>query len=137
MPTSRSCTCLPRGAGRTPQRPSGPTAATCRRRSTGTPAGSSSSVRWTTSARALPAGPDGFQTTHATAERVAELLHDGAKDVVVCSTGLIGPLFSRDRLLGGVDAAFAALDADGGTAAATAIMTTDTVTKQAVVAADG
>ncbi len=82
-------------------------------------------------------GPEGFQTTHATAERVAELLRDGAKDVVVCSTGLIGPLFSRERLLGGVDAAFAGLSGDGGLAAATAIMTTDTVTKQAVVTADG
>ena len=82
-------------------------------------------------------GPEGFQTTHATAERVAELLADGAKDVVVCSTGLIGPLFSRDRLLTGVDAAFAALSGDGGATAATAIMTTDTVSKQSVVVADG
>jgi glutamate N-acetyltransferase/amino-acid N-acetyltransferase len=82
-------------------------------------------------------GPEGFQTTHATAERVAELLDDGAKDVVVCSTGLIGPLFSRERLLRGVDAAFSALSADGGAAAATAIMTTDTVTKQALVRGDG
>ncbi len=82
-------------------------------------------------------GPEGFQTTHATAERVAELLHDGAKDVVVCSTGLIGPLFSRERVLAGVDAAHQALSADGGAAAATAIMTTDSVSKQAVVQADG
>lgn len=82
-------------------------------------------------------GPEGFQTTHATAERVAELLGDGAKDVVVCSTGLIGPLFSRERLLAGVDDAFAQLSGDGGAAAATAIMTTDTVAKQAVVTGDG
>ena len=82
-------------------------------------------------------GPAGFQTTHATAERVAALLDDGAKDVVVCSTGLIGPLFSRDRLLAGVDLAFAALSEDGGAAAAEAIMTTDSVSKQAVVHGDG
>jgi glutamate N-acetyltransferase/amino-acid N-acetyltransferase len=82
-------------------------------------------------------GSEGFQTTHATAERVAELLADGAKDVVVCSTGLIGPLFSRDRLLAGVDLAFAALAEDGGAAAAEAIMTTDTVSKQALVHVDG
>ena len=81
-------------------------------------------------------GPEGFQTTHATAELVADLLGDGAKDVVVCSTGLIGPLFSRDRLLTGVNAAFEALGDHGG-AAATAIMTTDTVSKQAVVSGDG
>ena len=82
-------------------------------------------------------GAAGFQTTHASAEAVARLLEDGAYDVVVCSTGLIGPLFNRERLLAGVDAAHAALSADGGPAAATAIMTTDSVRKQAVVARDG
>jgi glutamate N-acetyltransferase / amino-acid N-acetyltransferase len=78
-------------------------------------------------------GAEGFQTTHATAERVAEHLAIGAGDVVVCSTGLIGMLNLRDAVLSGVDAAAAALTADGGQAAAEAIMTTDTVSKQAVV----
>jgi len=82
-------------------------------------------------------GPDGFAVTHRTAERVAELLQDGAGDVVVCSTGLIGPLFSGERLLAGVDLAAAALSAGGGPAAAEAIMTTDTVSKQATAAGDG
>src|SRR5690606_23905978 len=35
-------------------------------------------------------GAEGFQTTHAVAERTAERLGVGAIDVVVCSTGLIG-----------------------------------------------
>lgn len=82
-------------------------------------------------------GPEGFQTTHATAELVAELVGDGANNVVVCSTGLIGPLFSRETLLAGVRVAFAALSADGGSAAAEAIMTTDTVSKQATAVGDG
>jgi len=82
-------------------------------------------------------GPEGFQTTHATAELVGELTGAGAGDVVVCSTGLIGVLFSRERLLAGVRAAHAQLDAEGGPVAATAIMTTDTVAKQAVVAGEG
>jgi glutamate N-acetyltransferase/amino-acid N-acetyltransferase len=82
-------------------------------------------------------GAAGFQITHATAERVAELLADGASDVVVCSTGLIGPLFSGERLLDGVDRAAKELRADGGADAATAIMTTDSVAKQAVAAGDG
>ena len=82
-------------------------------------------------------GAEGFQLTHATAERVAEHLGIGAIDVVVCSTGLIGLLNDRDALLGGVDAAAAALSADGGQAAAEAIMTTDTVSKQVVVEGDG
>jgi glutamate N-acetyltransferase/amino-acid N-acetyltransferase len=82
-------------------------------------------------------GAAGFQITHATAERVAELLADGASDVVVCSTGLIGPLFSGERLLDGVDRAAKELRADGGADAATAIMTTDSVAKQAVATGDG
>jgi len=78
-------------------------------------------------------GSAGFQTTHATAEAVGRLLEDAAGDVIVCSTGLIGPLFSWERLLAGVEAAFADLAGDGGPAAATAIMTTDSVSKQAHV----
>ena len=79
-------------------------------------------------------GPEGFQTTHAVAERVAERLGIGAIDVVVCSTGLIGLTNDRDALLAGVDAAYDGLSADGGQDAAEAIMTTDSVSKQAVVA---
>ena len=81
-------------------------------------------------------GAEGFQTTHQTAERVAGRLGIGAGDVVVCSTGLIGMLNLREHLLAGVDAAAAALAADGGPAAAEAIMTTDTVSKQVVVTGD-
>jgi glutamate N-acetyltransferase/amino-acid N-acetyltransferase len=82
-------------------------------------------------------GAEGFQTTHATAERVADHLGIGAIDVVVCSTGLIGMLNDRDDLLAGVDAAAAALSAEGGTDAAEAIMTTDSVSKQVVVEGAG
>jgi glutamate N-acetyltransferase/amino-acid N-acetyltransferase len=81
-------------------------------------------------------GPEGFQTTHAVAERVAAHLGAGAIDVVVCSTGLIGLANDRQQVLAGVDAAYAGLGAagDGGGAdAAAAIMTTDTVAKQVVV----
>ncbi|HCB06943.1 MAG TPA: bifunctional ornithine acetyltransferase/N-acetylglutamate synthase [Nocardioides bacterium] len=82
-------------------------------------------------------GPEGFQTTHAVAEQVAGHLGIGAIDVVVCSTGLIGLKNDRSALLGGVDAAYAGLAADGGQAAAEAIMTTDSVSKQAVVEGSG
>jgi len=81
-------------------------------------------------------GAEGFQTTHQTAERVAEHLGIGAGDVVVCSTGLIGLMNIREHLLAGADAAARALSADGGQAAAEAIMTTDTVSKQVVVTSD-
>ncbi len=82
-------------------------------------------------------GPAGFQTTHATAERVAAGLGIGALDVVVCSTGLIGLTNDRQVLIAGVDRALAALDAGSGPDAATAIMTTDSVSKQVVVEAGG
>jgi glutamate N-acetyltransferase/amino-acid N-acetyltransferase len=82
-------------------------------------------------------GAEGFQNTHKTAERVAELLDLNAGEVAVCSTGLIGVQLPMDKLIPGVDAAAAALTADGGEAAAIAIKTTDTVHKVAVSGGDG
>ena len=76
-------------------------------------------------------GPEGFQTTHATAEELAGLLEVGAAEVQVCSTGLIGEPLDKDKLLSGVQSAFVALSTDGGEDAAEAIMTTDTVSKVA------
>jgi glutamate N-acetyltransferase/amino-acid N-acetyltransferase len=82
-------------------------------------------------------GAEGFQTTHAVAERVAAGLGIGALDVVVCSTGLIGLTNPRENMLAGVDEALTAAHSDGGADAATAIMTTDTVRKEVVVQRDG
>jgi glutamate N-acetyltransferase/amino-acid N-acetyltransferase len=82
-------------------------------------------------------GPEGFQTTHAVAERVAHHLGTGAVDVVVCSTGLNGLVNDRRQVLAGVDAAYAALGTAGGPDAAAAIMTTDTVPKEVVVEGAG
>ncbi|WP_027944983.1 bifunctional glutamate N-acetyltransferase/amino-acid acetyltransferase ArgJ [Amycolatopsis taiwanensis] len=77
-------------------------------------------------------GPEGFQDTHATAEKVAEELGTGAVDVAVCSTGLIGERLPMPAVLSGVDSAVRALAAtpQAGLAAATAVMTTDTHPKQ-------
>jgi len=84
-------------------------------------------------------GSFGFQTTHQTAEKAAELLDISAGDVLVCSTGLIGTGDEafRAKVLDGTAQAIAQLSADGGDAAAQAIMTTDTVMKTAVVSRDG
>jgi glutamate N-acetyltransferase/amino-acid N-acetyltransferase len=82
-------------------------------------------------------GAEGFAITHQTAELVAERLGVGAAQVQVCSTGLIGLLNDRDALLGGVGSAIEALSADAGHTAATAIMTTDSVSKEAVSHGDG
>ncbi|NUU22028.1 MAG: bifunctional ornithine acetyltransferase/N-acetylglutamate synthase, partial [Streptomycetaceae bacterium] len=44
-------------------------------------------------------GPEGFQNTHKTAERVADALGLNAGEVAVCSTGLIGLQLPMDKLL--------------------------------------
>ncbi|MDR6198810.1 glutamate N-acetyltransferase/amino-acid N-acetyltransferase [Microbacterium sp. SORGH_AS428] len=84
-------------------------------------------------------GAFGFQTTHQTAEKAAELLGVAPGDVLVCSTGLIGTGDEtfRAKVLEGVEAGVAALSADGGLDAAHAIMTTDSVAKTSVYAGDG
>ncbi|MFE8014765.1 bifunctional glutamate N-acetyltransferase/amino-acid acetyltransferase ArgJ [Streptomyces antibioticus] len=82
-------------------------------------------------------GPKGFQDTHATAEKAAEVLGRGAVEIAVCSTGLIGVLLPMDKLLPGVETAAAALSEHGGEKAAIAIKTTDTVHKTAVAQGDG
>ncbi|RST16425.1 bifunctional glutamate N-acetyltransferase/amino-acid acetyltransferase ArgJ [Streptomyces sp. WAC05374] len=82
-------------------------------------------------------GPQGFQDTHATAEKVAEVLDIGAGEVAVASTGLIGVLLPMDKLLPGVEKAAKELSEHGGEKAAIAIKTTDTVHKTSVVGKDG
>ncbi|QUD84812.1 bifunctional glutamate N-acetyltransferase/amino-acid acetyltransferase ArgJ [Gordonia polyisoprenivorans] len=82
-------------------------------------------------------GPGGFQDTHTTAEAVAEALSNwgtetGAVEVAVCSTGLIGDRLPMDKVLAGVTEIVHEMGGglSGGTDAAYAIMTTDTVPKQ-------
>jgi glutamate N-acetyltransferase/amino-acid N-acetyltransferase len=82
-------------------------------------------------------GSEGFQTTHLTAEAVADAVGVSAGDVLVCSTGLIGMQLDREKLLPGIAAAAAALSADGGADAAAAIITTDTHPKTATRDGEG
>jgi glutamate N-acetyltransferase/amino-acid N-acetyltransferase len=88
-------------------------------------------------------GARGFQTTHATAEAVAERLGVSAGDVLVCSTGLIGEQLDLDKLTTGVwDASLAVLSdlrvsEEAGLDAAHAIMTTDSIPKLSVVSGAG
>ncbi len=85
-------------------------------------------------------GAGGFQDTHATAEAVADALSNwgtetGAGEVAVCSTGLIGDRLPMDKVLSGVQEIVHELAGgiSGGADAAYAIMTTDTVPKQAAL----
>jgi glutamate N-acetyltransferase/amino-acid N-acetyltransferase len=78
-------------------------------------------------------GAQGFQTTHATAEKVAEVLGLSSGDVLVCSTGLIGDQLDREKLLAGTESVAGSLSAENGLLAAEAIMTTDSKPKLAQV----
>ncbi|GAA1666899.1 bifunctional glutamate N-acetyltransferase/amino-acid acetyltransferase ArgJ [Streptomyces yatensis] len=77
-------------------------------------------------------GPLGFQDTHATAEKAADVLGHSAGEVAVASTGLIGVRLPMEAVLSGVEKAAAALSEHGGEKAAIAIRTTDTIHKTAV-----
>ncbi|MBH5337888.1 bifunctional glutamate N-acetyltransferase/amino-acid acetyltransferase ArgJ [Streptomyces pactum] len=77
-------------------------------------------------------GPLGFQDTHATAEKAAEVLGHSAGEIAVASTGLIGIRLPMEKVLSGVEKAAGELSAHGGEKAAIAIKTTDTVHKTAV-----
>jgi len=76
-------------------------------------------------------GEAGRRDAQAMAEAVAAGLGCAPTEVAVGSTGLIGDRLPMDRVSAGIAAGLAALCREGGTDAAWAIMTTDTVPKQA------
>ena len=82
-------------------------------------------------------GDQGLADARATAAQAAHLLGLVPEQVVVLSTGVIGTPLPMEKLAAGLDAAAATLSPAGGEAAAEAILTTDTVLKQAVSARDG
>jgi glutamate N-acetyltransferase/amino-acid N-acetyltransferase len=82
-------------------------------------------------------GKQGELDAATTAERAAELLGLTPEQVLVLSTGVIGVPLPTAKVLAGLDAAASSLSADGGAAAAGAILTTDTRPKQASITAGG
>lgn len=84
-------------------------------------------------------GREGLEDSRKTAERAAQLLETTPDEVLVCSTGLIGVRLPMSELLSGLENAVANLNSDSqsGVDAAEAIMTTDTVSKTALVQRDG
>lgn len=82
-------------------------------------------------------GPEGYKDAVGMAFAVARSLELGNKDVAVCSTGLIGVRLPVAAVTAGIDSACLSLSEDGGDDAARAIMTTDTVPKQASHTGDG
>ena len=79
-------------------------------------------------------GAQGDADSQATAEKTAEVLGIEARDVAVCSTGLIGDVLPMDKILTGVDnlAPLLSEEVAAGHAASQAIMTTDLVHKESV-----
>jgi glutamate N-acetyltransferase / amino-acid N-acetyltransferase len=76
-------------------------------------------------------GARGELDARATAAEAARLLDLHAEEVLVLSTGVIGPRLPLDRVLAGLSDAMRALSPQGGEAAAEAILTTDTGVKLA------
>ncbi len=82
-------------------------------------------------------GPRGELDAFETAAEAGRLLDLAAEQVLVLSTGVIGPSLPMEKLTAGLAEAVPVLSEDGGHAAAEAILTTDTKPKEAVVARDG
>ena len=80
-------------------------------------------------------GEQGREDVRATARRVAGLVNCDERQVVVCSTGVIGRPLPMHKLLQGVSDAFEALspEPEAARSAERAIMTTDTVPKACAV----
>jgi len=82
-------------------------------------------------------GDGGLADARATASHTAGLLGLAPEEVLVLSTGVIGVRLPMEKLLAGIADAVPQLSAEGGAAAAEAIMTTDTRPKTAAVATHG
>lgn len=80
-------------------------------------------------------GKEGFAVCEAEAEKAARCLHIPDDAVLCASTGVIGMQLPVDRICAGIDKLTAALAAgeEAGHDAACAIMTTDTIPKEAAV----
>ena len=84
-------------------------------------------------------GVQGDNDAAAMVAAVSERTSIPAADIAACSTGLIGEVLPMDKVLAGIEDVAGNLDADKahGNAAAEAIMTTDTVVKEATFSGPG
>lgn len=76
---------------------------------------------------------DGVETANGMCQLAAEALGVAENDIVVASTGVIGPSLPLDPIRVHMGELVGSLSADGSEDAATAIMTTDTVKKEVAV----
>ena len=78
-------------------------------------------------------GEQGVADVCSTADMVADGLQAPAKEICICSTGVIGVRLPMDRIANGVRGCLASLSKEGSADAAAAIMTTDTVPKERAI----
>lgn len=76
-------------------------------------------------------GDAGLEDARRTAQRVAEFYSGDEREVLVCSTGVIGQRLDMQKLEAGINDATAQLSDENGARVAEAIMTTDTRPKRA------
>ncbi len=76
---------------------------------------------------------DGEQKARQMCAMLARELNIGVDDVIVASTGVIGQILPIEPIQAGIDMLVSGLSQSGGSYAAEAIMTTDTVRKEAAV----
>ena len=74
---------------------------------------------------------DGEEKAQTMCDLTAQALGIAPQDVVVASTGVIGQVLPIEPIAAGIPELVKALSADGSHAAATALMTTDTIAKEA------
>ena len=77
--------------------------------------------------------PDAIIRKSSAGASSADAVGCADNEVLVCSTGWIGFPLPMDRIASSIPTLVASLDADGGSAAAVAMMTTDTVSKATVI----
>ena len=82
------------------------------------------------SGNANACNPDGYEKAEKMCSLAADALGVDENDVIVASTGVIGQPLPIEPIASGIEKLKGTLSKDGGTSAAEAIMTTDTVKKQ-------
>lgn len=85
------------------------------------------------SGNANTCAPGGIEIAKETCALTAEHIGAAAEDIIVCSTGVIGETLTMEPFKQGMGPLTKALSYEGGTMAAEAIMTTDTVSKECAV----
>lgn len=85
------------------------------------------------SGNANTCAPGGVEMAEWMCQLAADAIGAQAEDIIVCSTGVIGEPLDKEPFKQGIGPVTAALSYEGGTMAAEAIMTTDTVSKECAV----